>query len=167
MANIFVNDPLLGAQGNVTSYEQQLAYISEMQRQLEERKAALQQLPQQQAAPQGQSPIWDEIERLVEDLSDTEKSYIFENEDFKESQDNVLLILQREYMNIMRPIVERTKDGKEALQAHLALTKRLKKSAAKASEQNMELFHEYTEKYSEMTFADFMKMKREKKGGKR
>lgn len=155
MANIFVNDPLLG--GSTPNFEQQLAYISELQRQLEERKATIQQTPQ--------APIWDEIDKLVEDMSETEKNYIFENEEFKESQNQVLTILQREYMNIMRPIVERTKDGKEALQNHLAVTKRLKKNATKTAEENISLFNEYTEHYSDLTFADFLKMKRAKKGG--
>ena len=70
-------------------------------------------------------------------------------------------ILQREYMRVMRPIVENTKDGKEVLDKHLLLVKKLKKSAADEANKNLELFNEYTEKYSEMPYAEFLKMKRE------
>ena len=60
----------------------------------------------------------------------------------------------------MRPVVEGTADGKEALENHLRLLKSLKKEASRAVERNMELFNEYTEKYADMTYADFLKMKR-------
>ena len=48
-------------------------------------------------------------------------------------------ILNREYMKMMRPVVENTKDGKEALQNHLSLIKKLKKAITDESAKNIEL----------------------------
>ena len=62
----------------------------------------------------------------------------------------------------MRPIVEGTKDGKEALESHLNLVKRLKKDAANENNKTMDLFKEYTENYPDMSYSEFLKMKRNK-----
>lgn len=160
--NIFLGgaqDPLLG--GNTPSqidYTQRIAKLQQMQKVLEEQR-------QQQKAQvingqrQSQSPIWDEIEKMTADFSDREFAIVNQDEEFQQSQNTIMAILQREYMRMMRPVVEGTKDGKEALENHLALIKRLKKSAKKEADRNMELFNEYTQNYSDMTFTEFMKMK--------
>jgi len=64
----------------------------------------------------------------------------------------------------MRPRVENTKDGKDALEKHLTLVKRLKKSAADEVNKKYSMLDEYMEKYSDMSFKDYMEMK---KGGKK
>ena len=65
----------------------------------------------------------------------------------------------------MRPIVEGTKDGKDALEKHLTLVKRLKKSAADETNKKYSMMDEYMESYSDMSFNDFLKMKKGKKKG--
>lgn len=160
--NVFLGgaDPLLGssAVNSPVDYDRQIAELQQMQQRLEAQK---QQQRQQMTAgqPQSQSPIWDEIEKLTADFSDREFSIVNQDEDFQQSQNNIMAIMQREYMRMMRPIVEGTKDGKEALENHLTLIKQLKKKATKEADRNMELFNEYTQNYSDMTFAEFMKMK--------
>ena len=74
-------------------------------------------------------------------------------------------ILQREYLRIMRPVVEATKDGKQALENHLTLIKRLRNYARDEVNKKYSLFDEYMEKYSDMSFAEFMEMKKGKKRG--
>lgn len=71
-----------------------------------------------------------------------------------------MAILQREQLRMMRPIVEGTKDGKEALETHLSLVKKLRKEAANESDKTMSLFKEYTEHYADKPYAEFLKMKR-------
>lgn len=74
-------------------------------------------------------------------------------------------------MRLMRPIVEGTQDGKAALENHLALIRQLKKKATKEADRNMELFNEYTQHYSDMTYSEFLQMKngaaKEKKSTKK
>ena len=67
---------------------------------------------------------------------------------------------------MLRPIVENTKDGREALENHLAIVKKLKKEAANESDRTLDLFKEYTEKYPDKTYSDFLKIKRGKKNEK-
>lgn len=161
-ANVFLGtspDPLLGGSAvTPIDYDQRIAELEQVRQRLEAQK----QQQRQQAIngqAQSQAPIWDEIEKLTADFSDREFSIVNQDEEFQQSQNNIMAIMQREYMRMMRPIVEGTKDGKEALENHLSLIKRLKKKAAKEADRNMELFNEYTQHYSDMTFADFMKMK--------
>ncbi len=128
-----------------------------MKQKLESQRQQAHSTPQQRQ--QTQSPIWDEIEKLTADFSDREFAIVNQDDEFQQSQNNIMAIMQREYMRMMRPIVEGTKDGKEALENHLALIKQLKKKAAKEADRNMELFNEYTQNYSDMTYSDFLKMK--------
>jgi hypothetical protein len=72
-------------------------------------------------------------------------------------------ILNREYLRIMRPIVEGTKDGKEALERHLTLVKRLKKEAADEVNRKYALLDEYMEVGGDMTLNEFINSKKTKK----
>lgn len=174
-ANVFINggmDPLLGS--NPSSFQpdpNQLSYINDLQQKLEAYKQAMQQAPvpgQQPAVQQpvpvqpsaSRSPVWDEIEQITNELSEREFDLITSDESFKESQNAITVILTREQMRMMRPIVEGTKDGREALESHLLLLKKLRKQAKKEADRNLELFNEYTEHYSDMPYAEFLKTKR-------
>lgn len=164
MANIFVNDPLLGGVNHPANYEQQLNEIARMQQQLEAQRRQMEQASQrmQEQPTQSRTPLWDEIERLTAEMTDSEFQTISDTAEFQESQNAVMAVLNREYMRIMRPIVEQTKEGREALENHLALIRSKRKQAAKDAERNMALFNEYTEKYSDMTFTEFLKLKNKK-----
>lgn len=156
--NIFLGggDPLLGGSAvTPVDYDQRIADLQQMQQRLEAQKQ--QQIQHRQA--QSQSPVWDEIEKLTADFSDREFAIVNQDEEFQQSQQAILAILQREQMRMMRPIVEGTQDGKKALEGHLALIRQLKKKAAREADRNMELFNEYTQNYSDMSYKDFLQMK--------
>ena len=162
--SVFINnhDPLLAPadyQGQ-NPYDRYIVELQQKQQAIEIQRQRY--LQSQGQAPQSQSPVWDEIDRLTSELSDSEFDYVNADEDFQKSQQNVMAVLQQEYMRVMRPIVEGTKEGKEALENHLQLLKSLRKDAAREVNKNMELFNEYTEHYPDIPFSEFMKMKREK-----
>lgn len=167
MNNIFLggSDPLLG---QVPSYqrgsvEDELARIAAMQQQLDQKKMEIENAKLNMAQPaQSKTPIWDEIDKIVSEMSDREVEYLNGSSEFAESNQKVLSILQREQLRMMRPVVEGTKDGKEALESHLNLVKRLKKDAANESNKAMDLFKEYTENYPDISYSEFLKMKRNK-----
>lgn len=165
--NIFLggSDPLLGVQPNYFKsggVEEELARIQAMQQQLDQKKLEIANARQNISGTQqtSRTPVWDEIDKIVSDLSDSDLDYLNSNEEYQKSNQVVMAILQREQLRMMRPIVEGTKDGKEALEAHLSLVKKLRKEAANESDKAMSLFKEYTEHYADMPYAEFLKMKR-------
>ena len=151
-------DPLLGDSPAYT-----IPQLEDEQKKIAEK---LEQLKRNRVAPSQhqQSPVWDEIDAIVSGMSDQELDLMNANEEYRESSAAVQAILQREYLRIMRPIVENTKDGKDALDRHLTLIKRLRKSAKEAVNRKYSLMDEYLERYSNLSFDEFMKMKREQKG---
>jgi signal transduction histidine kinase len=160
---MYQKDPLLFTQP-YSSQPDPMAQLEEEKRKLEEKMSQLRQSgPQQQMRPQ--TPVWDEIDTIVSGLSDQELQFLNSNQEFQESSASVQAILQREYLRIMRPVVESTKDGKQALENHLTLIKRLRNYARDEVNKKYSLFDEYMEKYSDMSFAEFMEMKKGKKRG--
>ena len=175
MNNIFLgngtSDPLLsGASGyNQLNIENELARMSQIQQMLEQKKVEMENARSQMSASSNvhsKTPIWDEIDKIVGEMSDRDLEFLNESREFNESNSHVMAILQRESLRMLRPIVESTKDGREALENHLAIVKKLKKEAANESDRTLDLFKEYTEKYPDKTYSDFLKMKRGKKNEK-
>jgi hypothetical protein len=106
------------------------------------------------------TPVWDEIDQITASLTDKEFDYLQNNQEFQESSINIQQILQREYMRIMRPIVENnTKDGKDALDKHLTLLKRIQKTAKDEANKKEALMNEYIMQYSHLTWQEFIDMK--------
>lgn len=163
--NIFIGqDPLM----NGKDYNIQLQELDKIADNIAQRKAVLMQMREQiEQQPQVQqtskTPIWDEIDTIVKSMSDKEFDIVTNDEEFKESQNVVMAILQEKYLAMMKPIVESTKEGKEALENHLMLVKKLKKTASKEVDNEINEFKEYKEKYSDMPYAEYLKMKKSKK----
>ena len=155
-------DPLLS--GN--NYSMQMQELGKMQQEYVNRLQALQQLGaqvQQPQQPKSQTPTWDEIDRVTGAMSDKEFEVMTQNEEYRESQKQIDAVSQVVLMRALRPMIENSKEGKDALDYHLTLINRLRKSAAKVVDAEMADFKEYKEKYSHMSYDDFLKMK----GGKK
>lgn len=159
--NVFLGgaDPLLGSTNsyNPNDYDAKIAELQAMQQRLESQKQQSNYFQKLNS-----SPIWDEIEKITSELSEREFELINSSEKFQESQAAVMAILNREYMRLMRPMVENTTDGQNALKSHLELLKQLRKDASREVDRNIELFTEYTQHYSDMTYSEFLKMKKSK-----
>lgn len=178
MANVIINDPLLGGAQNPyqqnmpTTADQQMAYLNEMQQRLDAYRQYMQHAPvpgtlpppPSQPAQQPQasrSPVWDEIEKLSNDFSEDEFRIISEHPDFIESQNTITTLITREQMRMLRPMVEGTKDGKEALENHLIILKRLKKQVKAEADKRLELMTDYMTNYPDMPYTEYLKMKRD------
>lgn len=157
--NFLANDPLLGrsAAQNVTLQDLDAAQ-EELARKMENLRSMQQASRMQQE--QSKTPIWDEIDGIIASMSEKELQFLSNAEEFQASNERVLAVLNREYLRIMRPIAEGTKDGKEALEAHLALVKKLKKDAADEVNRKYALLDEYMEKGGDMTLNEFIKLKK-------
>lgn len=166
--NIFLGngtDPLLGSTTNYDTRMQELERAMQFLEQQKQNLVKMHEAPQAQQT--GQTPIWDEIDSLTAQMSEKEFELIASNDEFAESARAINEIVQATQLAQLRPIIENTQQGKDALERHLTLVKRLRKSAQSEMSKEMEDFKEYTEKYSDMPYAEYQKMKRTKKGGKK
>lgn len=139
-----------------------LAAIERNMQEMQQRYQALRQQREpmvqryQQPSP---TPIWDEISRIQDSLSSNQMQYLEQVPEYKDSFSAVALILNREYMRLMRPVVEGTSDGKQALQHHLDVLRRLVKQAKDAADQQAMLMQDYTQHYSHLTFDQYLKLR--------
>lgn len=167
MNNFFLNgDPTLNRGDN---FDARIAELQQAQRQLELQKQAYEQQvanqPVVNGIQQSQSPVWDEVDSLWDGMTEKEREIVASSEEFQESSNHITSILNERYMEMMRPIVENSKEGKDALDNHLTMLKRLKKAAQKEADAELDDFKEYKEKYSDMPYSEYQKMKREEKNG--
>lgn len=105
------------------------------------------------------SPIWDEIDKIIDGLGDSELESLNQSQEYVESYSAINAILQREILNSMRPVVEATPDGRKALENHLATLKRLRNEISKEDRERNALINEYMTKYSDKTWKEFIEMK--------
>lgn len=163
--NIFINnDPLLGSR----DYSSDIAM---MEKELEMRQAKLaqykQQMMQQQQPQKSQTPVWDEIDSIVQGMTEKEYQIVTSNEEWLESNAKIMGLIQSAQLQMLRPIIEQSKEGKDALDHHLTITKRVKKSASMEVDSELNDFQEYKAKYSHMSYDEYLKMKREPKTKKK
>lgn len=158
-------DPLLNG-NNMNEY---IRALEQVQAGMEQKKLQLMEMaktqPRQEAG--SNTPVWDEIDKLLGDLSDKEFERVANDAEFIESQQNIMSILQAVQMKMVRPMVEGTPEGKKALEEHLQLVKHLKRSAHKEVDAEMKDFEEYRKNYSHISWEDYQAQKTGKKGGKR
>ena len=133
--------------------------LPELEREQEVMQQKIADMKRSYQAPAQTTPVWDEIDRITSSLTDKEFDYLQNNQEFQESSMIIQQILQREYMRIMRPIVEQTKDGKDALDKHLTLLKRIQKTAKEEANKKEALMNEYIMQYSHLTWQEFIDMK--------
>lgn len=163
--NIFINnDPLLGSR----DYSSDIAM---MEKELEMRQAKLaqykQQMMQQHQPQQSQTPVWDEIDSIVQGMTEKEYQIVTSNEEWIESNAKIMGLIQAAQLQMLRPIIEQSKEGKDALDHHLTITKRVKKSASMEVDSELNDFQEYKAHYSHMSYDEYLKMKREPKTKKK
>lgn len=162
--NIFINnDPLLGSR----DYSSDIAL---MEKELEIKQAKLAQYKQQMIQQQPQkspTPVWDEIDTIIQGMTEKEYQIVSTNEEWMESNAKIMSLIQAAQLQILRPIIEQSKEGKDALDHHLTITKRVKKSASMEVDSELNDFQEYKAHYRHMSYDDYLNMKREPKGKKK
>ena len=145
-------DPLLNTQG--FSIEEQL-------RQLDLRKQALESMKQlnPQAIP-NTSIIWNEIDAEVKVLSNEQLQKLFENEDYVRTYTRIQELVSAEILNLVKPRIESTPEGKQLLQEQLKLVRKMKPKIVEDSNREVELFRrfrEFSKTNPEVTYDEFLK----------
>ena len=145
-------DPLLTTQG----YN-----IEEQLRQLEARKQALESMKQlnPQAMPNS-SIIWNEIDSEVKVLSNEQLQKLFENEDYVRIYSRIQELVNTEILNLVKPRIESSPEGKQLLQEQLNIVRRMKPKIVEDSNREVELFRrfrEFSKTNPDVTYDDFLK----------
>lgn len=158
-------DPLLGGSSDIAS---QFKDIEQQQYLLEQRKKQLAELAEKaQAESEGkalsQTPIWDEVDMITANMSEAEFAELENSEEYKASSKELMTYVGALQLKAIRPIVEKSEEGRKILEHHLATIKVLKSTASKRVEEELNTFKEYTEKYSHLTYEDYLKTKGKKK----
>ncbi len=145
-------DPLLTTQG----YN-----IEEQLRQLELRRQSLESLKQlnPQAMPNS-SIIWNEIDSEVKVLSNEQLQKLFENEDYVRIYTRIQELVNTEILNLVKPRIESSPEGKQLLQEQLNIVRRMKPKIVEDSNREVELFRrfrEFSKTNPDVTYDDFLK----------
>lgn len=139
------NDPLLSNpnQYGYGNAEAHLNALREQERRLMEQLQQGQQSQQTQRPAQNASPVWDEIDKEFDSLTTMQQKALTENDDYRDAYAAVQEILNREFLRIMRPIVENTPDGQKALTRQLSVIKKEKKFIVEDTERKLKEFEEW------------------------
>lgn len=145
-------DPLLGTQG---------FNIEEQLRQLDLRRQTLESMKQlnPQAIP-NTSIIWNEIDAEVKVLSNEQLQKLFENEDYVRTYTRIQELVSAEILNLVKPRIESTPEGKQLLQEQLKLVRKMKPKIVEDSNREVELFRrfrEFSKTNPEVTYDEFLK----------
>ena len=145
-------DPLLNTQG---------FNIEEQLRQLDLRRQALESMKQlnPQAIP-NTSIIWNEIDTEVKVLSNEQLQKLFENEDYVRTYTRIQELVSAEILNLVKPRIESTPEGKQLLQEQLKLVRKMKPKIVEDSNREVELFRrfrEFSKTNPEVTYDEFLK----------
>ena len=153
--NIGGVDPLLGG----SDFTAHLRELEAKQKMLEEHKKQMFSQMETSPAQVSQTPIWDEVDTITDSMSESEFAEMQSNPDYQRSLKELMTYVGAMQLQAIRPVVEQSKEGRAILEQHLATVKVIRKSASAKVDKQLTLFKEYTEKYSNMTYDEFLKTK--------
>ena len=153
--NIGGVDPLLGN----SDFTAHLRELEAKQKMLEDHKKQMFSQMETSPAQVSQTPIWDEVDTITGNMSESEFAEMQSNPEYQASLKELMTFVGAMQLQAIRPMVEQSKEGKAILEQHLATVKVIRKSASAKVDKQLTLFKEYTEKYSNMTYDEFLKTK--------
>lgn len=161
----FGNDPLL----NYDAAQTMQADTDAIMRQIEELKQKRQAISMQ--AQVSQTPLFDEIDKIEDSFTDSQKQFLMQNQEYVESLQYVSKLVQDEELRIIRPRIEATEQGKNALKHHLSVVQKLKKEMARETEQQNALVADFIKNYPGKTWEEYLAIRNgqteAKKGGRK
>ena len=134
--------------------------IEEQLRQLEARKQALESMKQLNPQAMPTSVIWNEIDTEVKVLSQEQLQKLFENEDYVRTYVRIQELVNAEILNLVKPRVESTPEGKQLLQEQLNLVRKMKPKIVEDTNREVELFRrfrEFSKTNPDVTYEEFIK----------
>ena len=155
-------DPLLGS---TADYQAHLAELENAQAIIDQKRQALMKMaetePQQQVA-KSVTPIWDEIDTITANMSKAEFQKMSDDENYQSSLNALMEYVGSIQLQMIRPRIEQSEEGKKLLEQHLTNVKFLRKAASADVDKKLSDFEDYTKNYSHMSWDEYQKTK----GGK-
>ena len=155
-------DPLLGS---TFDYQAHLTELENAQAIIDQKRQALMKMaetePQQMA--KSATPIWDEIDTITANMSKAEFQKMSEDENYKTSLNALMEYVGSIQLQMIRPRIEQSEEGKKLLEQHLTNVKFLRKAAIADADKKLSDFEDYTKNYSHMSWDEYQKTK----GGKK
>lgn len=151
-------DPLLGS---TIDYQAHLAELENAEKVIEQKKQALMKMAQSEPQVEGKSatPIWDEIDNLTANMSQSEFQAMESNENYKKSLEALMSYVGAVQLQMIRPRIEHSEEGKKLLEQHLTNVRFLRKAALAEADKKMSDFEDYTKNYSHMSWDEYQKTK--------
>ena len=155
-------DPLLGS---TADYQAHLAELENAQAIIDQKRQALMKMaesePQQVA--KSATPIWDEIDTITANMSKAEFQKMSEDENYQSSLNALMEYVGSIQLQMIRPRIEQSEEGRKLLEQHLTNVKFLRKAASADVDKKLSDFEDYTKNYSHMSWDEYVKTK----GGKK
>lgn len=117
--------------------------------------------PQQVA--KSSTPIWDEIDTITANMTKAEFQKMSEDENYQTSLNALMEYVGSVQLQMIRPRIEQSEEGKKLLEQHLTNVKFLRKAAIADVDKKLSDFEDYTKNYSHMSWDEYQKTK----GGKK
>jgi hypothetical protein len=109
------------------------------------------------------TPIWDEIDTITANMSKAEFQKMSEDENYQISLNALMEYVGSVQLQMIRPRIEQSEEGKKLLEQHLTNVKFLRKAASADVDKKLSDFEDYTKNYSHMSWDEYQKTK----GGKK
>lgn len=148
--------------GSTTDYQSHLAELEEMQTVIDQKRQSLMKMAQgepQEVAAKTATPIWDEIDTITANMSQAEFQTMSENDSYKESLSALMEYVTAVQLQMIRPRIEHSEEGKKLLEQHLTNVKFLRKAASADVDKRLSDFEDYTKNYSHMSWDEYLKTK--------
>ena len=153
-------DPLLGSGPD---YSAHLAELEQAQKAIEQQKQSILKLAQNtqnpEATPASPTPIWDQIDTLTDNMTAAEFQAMQADKNYQKSLGELMEYVGAVQLQLIRPRIEASPEGKKLLEQHLTTVKFLRKAAADNVDKRLADFEDYTKNYSHMSWEEYLKTK--------
>lgn len=104
--------------------------------------------------------IWDNIEKEMSSLTDSQKARFLEDKEYAEINNQLQIMVQTELINLVKEKIEANPEGKELLQRQFKLVKTLKNRIVEETDNEIAIFkkfQEFSKDNPNITYDEFIK----------
>ena len=140
MNNIFL--------GGSNSYDDEMNRMKQLNEELARRKQELSSHNERQSE-------WDKIDSLADSMTDAEKQMMSECKEFVESDNKLSAMMQSAYMSLVKPIIEQSEEGRDALRKHYNIMKESLTKVRKKRDEDMDALRRSATEHPDKSFSEF------------